>query len=188
MTPLARRARLSADDGVLLLVDVQDAIVRGLDDASRRRLPEQVTLLQRAARRLEVPVLVTELDPRTYGHTLTTLHDPHAYARTAFSAAGGTVGEALATTARDQVVLVGTETHGAILQTALDLAVQGRTVHVVADAVGSRDAEAGALALEQLRDAGVVVTATSTVLLQWLGDARAPLFHQLERMRRRGSA
>jgi nicotinamidase-related amidase len=87
----------------------------------------------------------------------------------------------LATGARD-VVLTGIEAHVSVLMSALDLLAEGRTVYVVADAVTSRTQGNWRLAMDQLRQAGAVITGTETVLFQLLGQADTEEFRELARL------
>ena len=83
---------------------------------------------------------------------------------------------------RAQVVLVGTEAHVCVLQTALELLEDGKEVYVVADAVGSRRAarprpRAGAHA----RRKACASSPREMVVFEWLGEAGTPLFREINR-------
>jgi len=79
-------------------------------------------------------------------------------------------------------VLTGIEAHVCVLMSALDLIALGYTVHVAADAVTSRTQANWRLAMDQLRQAGAVVTATESVLFQLLGEADTEEFRELARL------
>ncbi|MBI4588811.1 MAG: isochorismatase family protein [Candidatus Rokubacteria bacterium] len=55
-------------------------------------------------------------------------------------------------------------------------------VHVVADAVCSRSRENWRIALDQLRQAGAIVTSTETVLFQLLRQADSDDFKALQKL------
>ena len=74
------------------------------------------------------------------------------------------------------------ETHICFLQTALDLQVQGKSVFVVEDAIISRHPENKANALNRLRQAGVVITNTESVVFEWLGKAEGEAFKKISQM------
>jgi nicotinamidase-related amidase len=84
--------------------------------------------------------------------------------------------EALETSERKQVILVGQETHVCILQTALELLERGHQVFVVADAVSSRNPEHKINALQRMQHHGVIVTNYESVLFEWLRNANHPKF------------
>jgi nicotinamidase-related amidase len=73
------------------------------------------------------------------------------------------------------------ETHVCVLQTVLDLKAAGKDVFVVADAVGSRTPENKALALERMRQNGVVVVSGEMVAFEWLRVAGTPQFREISR-------
>ncbi len=76
------------------------------------------------------------------------------------------------------------EAHVCILQTALQLQAQGQTVFVVEDAVCARQPANTANALARLRQAGVIVTNTESVIFEWLRDARHEHFKTLSALLR----
>ena len=72
---------------------------------------------------------------------------------------------------RKQIILAGMEAHVCVLQTALELHATGLQIFVVEDAVCSRRMKNKINALARLRQAGVIVTNTESVLFEWLRDA-----------------
>jgi nicotinamidase-related amidase len=146
-------------------------------------------ILVSAARRLDVPVLVTEQYPKGLGRTLpelrTLLADTTPFEKTAFSCAGaeGFV-DRLRAVGADHVILTGIEAHVCVLLTALDLLKQGLRVSIVADAVCSRRPANLEIGLGQARQAGAVVTATETVVFQLLGRADSDTFRELSKLLR----
>ena len=74
------------------------------------------------------------------------------------------------------VVLAGIEGHVCVLQTARDLLQRGVSVWLPADAVASSDPAACAVALEQLRADGAVITTVESVAFELMGTAKNPAF------------
>jgi hypothetical protein len=58
----------------------------------------------------------------------------------------------------------------------------GYDVFIVSDAVCSRDHQNHANALQRMRQAGVIVTNTESVLFEWLQDSSHPHFKSLSRL------
>jgi nicotinamidase-related amidase len=174
---------------VLVVVDVQERLFNAMDAERRDDMVANVKILVGAARRLGVPVLVTEQYPKGLGHTLpevrTLLGDTPAFEKTAFSCAKaeGFV-DRLRALGGEHVILTGIEAHVCVLLTALDLLTQGLRVSVVADAVCSRRPANLEIGLEQARQAGAVVTATETVVFQLLGSADSDAFRELSKLLR----
>ena len=174
---------------VLTVVDVQERLFNAMDAERRDDMVANVKILVAAARRLGVPVLVTEQYPKGLGRTLpelkTLLGDATAFEKTAFSCADadGFV-ERLRALGADHVILTGIEAHVCVLLTALDLLGRGLRVSVVADAVCSRQAANLEVGLAQARQAGAVITATETVVFQLLGRADTDAFRELSKLLR----
>ncbi|HEY2994160.1 MAG TPA: isochorismatase family protein [Methylomirabilota bacterium] len=174
---------------VLTIVDVQERLFNAMDAERRDDMVANVKILATAARRLQVPVLVTEQYPKGLGRTLpevkTLVADVAPFEKTAFSCADaeGFVDRLRALEA-EHVILAGIEAHVCVLLTALDLLQRGLRVSVVADAVCSRRAANLEIGLAQARQAGATITATETVVFQLLGRADSDAFRELSKLLR----
>lgn len=172
----------------LLVVDVQERLFPAMDADHREEVMRNIKVLATAARRLALPVIVTEQYPKGLGHTLPELRETlgvgvEPIPKVAFScAAAEGVRARLRAAGIRQIVLAGIEAHVCVLLTALDLLAEGYGVHVAADAVTSRTQASWRLAMDQLRQAGAVVTSTETVLFQWLGQGDTEEFRELARL------
>lgn len=175
-----------AEDSVLLLVDIQERLLHALPPQRRHGLLHQVQVLLNAAERLGVPILATAQYPAGLGAVLPEISSrlPEAPAeKTCFSCCRvPAIGARLGMDTRRAVVLAGVEAHVCVLQTALELQEQGLHPFVVEDAVASRNPAHEANALSRLRQAGVVVSNTESVLFEWLGDAAHPAFRDVSRL------
>lgn len=174
---------------VLVIVDVQDRLFDAMDAERRDDVIRNIKILAKAARRLGVPVLLTEQYPKGLGHTLPELRglldDVTPLEKTAFSCCGADgFDERLARTGADHVVLTGFETHVCVLLTALALVARGLHVSIVADAVCARTGANHEIGLAQARQAGAVVTATETVVFQLLGRADTDAFREISKLLR----
>ena len=173
------------DQSQLVIVDVQTKLVSVMPDAASSVIKNCATLLQ-AASLLEVPQLYTEQYPKGLGNTapelLGLLADKHPIEKTTFSCCAESTFTRFLSSDRSHIVLAGMEAHICILQTALDLQAQGKTVFVVEDAVVSRKPENKANALNRLRQAGVVITNTESVVFEWLGKAEGDAFKKISQL------
>ncbi|MCU0935628.1 MAG: hydrolase [Gammaproteobacteria bacterium] len=171
-----------AGSSQLVVVDVQERLAAAMPAEDRARVLRNLGILLEAARLLDVPVLATEQYPRGLGPS-----EPEVASRlpagaavlekTSFSCCGADgFAACLGATPRPQVVLGGMEAHVCVLQTAFELRDQGFQVFVVEDAVCSRAPDNHANALARLRQAGVLVPSTESVVFEWLGNARHPQF------------
>lgn len=172
-----RPALCRADRSRLVVIDIQERLAGVMEPADRARVLARTEALVQGATLLEVPVVATEQYPKGLGPTEEAVarHLPENAAKvekTCF-ACGRSEGfrEVLAADNRPQLVLAGMEAHVCVLQTALEAQAEGYEVFVAADAVCSRSIENYDNALARLRQAGVVVTNSESVLFEWVGDA-----------------
>jgi nicotinamidase-related amidase len=179
---------LPREHSTLVVCDVQERLFLAMDADHREEVMRNIKILATSARRLRVPTLVTEQYPKGLGHTLQEVLDTlgpgvEPLEKVTFSCCGvDTFRARLEATGARHVVLTGIEAHVCVLMSALDLIALGYTVHVAADAVTSRTQANWRLAMDQLRQAGVVVTATETVLFQLLRQADTDEFRELARL------
>ena len=180
--------RFSREGATLLVVDVQERLFPAMDADHREEVMRNIKVLATAARRLGLPVIVTEQYPKGLGHTLPELRetlppDVEPVSKVVFScAAVEGVRARLRAAGTRQVVLVGIEAHVCVLLSALDLLAEGYGVYVAADAVTSRTQANWRLAMDQLRQAGAVVTSSETVLFQLMGQGDTDEFRELARL------
>src|SRR6266498_827113 len=179
---------LTRERTTLVVCDVQDRLLPAMDADHREEVMRNIKALAASARRLRVPILVTEQYPTGLDHTLQELLDtlgpgvePLPKGTVSCCAVGAFRARLQATGAR-HVVLTGIEAHVCVLMSALDLIALGYTVHVAADAVTSRTQANWRLAMDQLRHAGEVAAATESVLFQLLGEADTEEFRELARL------
>ena len=179
------RLLLRATDTLLMLVDAQERLVPAMHKAENA--VGRIGLLGDAAMRLSIPILVTEQYPKGLGPTVAPLA-PLLQARAAFEKVEFAVPEApgarelIAGFRRRQIVLTGFEAHICVVQTAFALAADGYAVFVAADAVSSRRREDHAVAMDRLRQAGIVIITSEMAVFEWLGRAGTVEFKELSRL------
>lgn len=170
--------RLQRARSALLVVDVQERLCAAMDPGALDRALARTNAAIQGAQALGLPVHVTEQYPKGLGptHSLLKLR-LGAFTpveKLDFSAAVPPVLEALA--GRDQVLIVGMETHVCVYQTVRDLAERGLTPVLLADAVLSRTAEDRRVGLELCRDAGARILTVEAALFDLLQRAGSPEF------------
>ncbi|KAI0637690.1 Isochorismatase hydrolase [Trametes polyzona] len=143
----------------------------------------------KVAKVLQVPVLITEQNPRALGETAPEL-DPAllgdlflgTHTKSAFSMAIPPVLSILKKHDFKSVVLFGIESHVCVLQTALDLLEQGYDVHVLADGVSSCNRDETGTALSRMRQAGAQITTSESAAFELQVDADKPNFKQFSQI------
>jgi nicotinamidase-related amidase len=176
---------INADRSALMVVDIQARLAPAMHELDR--LVGNVGTLLDAARRLSVPIIITEQYPKGLGHTLEQIAlragDATVLDKVEFSAAANPgILERFEALDRPQAVLCGMEAHVCVLQTALDLMEQGLDVAVVRDACASRRAESAEAAYRRMEAEGVVIATTEMVVFEWLGRSDSPAFREVSKL------
>ncbi|OGW39133.1 MAG: hydrolase, partial [Nitrospirae bacterium GWD2_57_9] len=148
------------------------------------KLTKNIGILLESAAEMNVPVLVTEQYVKGLGATLAELKEKSAtasfYEKMSFSSCGSPeFVETLKASGRTQIIVTGMETHVCVLQTVIELRDAGFEVHVVKDAVMSRDKRNWQTAIEAMTLTGAVPTCTESVMFQLLKVAGTEEFKKL---------
>ncbi|MBF0255429.1 MAG: isochorismatase family protein [Gammaproteobacteria bacterium] len=178
-----------AETSQLLIVDVQERLVAAMADSCLQPLYANLQRLTEAARRLGIPLWVSEQYPQGLGPTQPQVsqmlpQEQAVFTKTCFSccAETGFAGYLAAPEQRPQVILTGMETHICVLQTAAGLQALGYEVFVIADAVCSRREENKRNGLERMAQAGIHISNTESLVFEWLVNSQHPEFRALSRL------
>ncbi len=181
--------RLLAEKTTLLVVDVQEKLAAAMPPAALEQLVKNTTILLEAAKALGVNVVVSEQYPKGLGPTMPALAAKLGelgvtpLPKMTFDACSDlAISRALTQSGARSVVVVGMESHVCVFQTARELVKRGYAAHVVADAVTSRREENRAIGLSLCEKAGATVTATETVVFDWLGAAGTDAFKTVSKL------
>ncbi len=175
-----------AANSQLVIIDVQEKLVAAMAQDAMQQVLKNCGILLQAAALLEIPAIYTEQYTKGLGPTsaelLPLLTTSQAIAKTAFSCCDEPAFNRKLTSDRPQIVLAGMEAHVCVLQTALALHAQGRQVFVAEDAILSRSTANKTNALARLRQAGVIVSTTESIVFEWLGKAEGPAFKPVSQL------
>jgi len=169
--------RLKISETGLLVVDVQEKLVAAVKEPAD--WVERAEILVKAAKLLEIPVAITEQVPGQLGKTVPAVQQvagkvsPNA--KSAFSAVEA--GKALG---KKRILVAGCEAHVCVRQTVYDLRQKEVQAVLVADAVGSRRETDRQLALQEMRQDGIVIASTEAVLFELLETAEHPKFKEIQ--------
>ena len=182
-----RHPNLASPEGsVLAVIDVQERLFRVVAD--QEKLVDRIGKLIALSRILNIPLVVTEQYPKGLGPTIeplkALLQDVPVLEKLSFSCYGAErFDQRLQELGARTLIICGIEAHICVQQTTLDGLHRGYGVHVVSDAISSRDPENCQLGIEKMRQAGAVITAWEMVayeLMQRAGTERfkeaLPLF------------
>lgn len=173
-----------------MVIDLQEKLGAAMPEKVINRVIKNTVLLLSSAGQFGIPVTITEQYPKGLGVLLPAISaaapaQSTRLEKTSFSCVGVSGFETVAQNcARTQIIVTGMEAHVCVLQTALDLHTAGRQVFVVEDAVCSRRLENYENAIYRLRQAGVTVTNSESVVFEWLRDAQHAQFKAISALLR----
>lgn len=172
---------LRKNDSCLLLIDVQEKLAPHVIDAER--IIARCQWLMKLAQDLDVPIITSEQYPSGLGSTVPSLQMiDSTISKVHFSCWREPIfKERLQSLSKNQVVLIGIETHVCVLQTAFDLLDAGYQVYVVIDAVSSRHEADGKYGLKRMKQAGITLVTAEMVFFEWLEQAGSPQFKALSK-------
>jgi len=169
---------LKGADALLVVIDMQERLLPVI--AGKERIVENALRLVKFARLIGLPILLTE--QQNLGETASELREKlkdiqpiiklefDCFESRAFT-------DRLGQLKRNTLIIVGIEAHICVAQTALH-ALSRYAVHAVSDAVSSRSPHNWEVALQRMRQNGVIVTSTEMVIYELLGRAGTDQFRE----------
>jgi len=164
----------------VLAIDLQDALVRALDEGDR--VVSRSEYLLRVAALLQVPRVKTTQNVAKLGPPTSAIAEIESstYDKLTFSSwKDPGVRRSILNSGADQIVICGAETHICVSMTAQDLLENGYSVVVCPDAVGASSPDRHKLGMERIRDAGAVPVHSEAVAYEWLETAAHPRFRDV---------
>ena len=170
---------LSTHDSMILLVDMQSALLPAIHD--REHVLAAAERLTRVAQLLGVPVVATEHCADKIGATDPALRRwvDHVIPKTHFDATRETHFRPDLPTGRSNVLLIGTEAHVCVLQTGLGLARIGLNPILVSDCVGSRRTQDQQAASLRWSHYGLEQLTSEMAMFEWLETPAHPQFKEV---------
>ncbi|TNF50939.1 MAG: isochorismatase family protein [Deltaproteobacteria bacterium] len=177
---------LDAEKAVLVVIDVQERLVPAMPEDVYLRLRNTVAMLVEVAGLLGLPVVTTEQYPKGIGHTVPELAaacNETVIEKVSFGCCGeASFLQALKNTGRTQVLITGMEAHVCVYQTVLGLLEDGYYVHLIRDAICSRNKTDYLAGVANAGQAGAVVTTAETVMFQMLQESTHEQFRAVSRL------
>jgi nicotinamidase-related amidase len=173
---------IKPEESCLIVIDMQERLVPAMQ--SPARTIKNAGILISAAKRLEVPVLITEQYPKGLGHTVNDLSEISngipIIEKLHFSCMKDDgFSQKFKNLNCRQAIIAGMEAHICVLQTAVQLMEEGFEVFVVTDATSSRSLDSEKACLDRLSANGAGIVTTEMVVFEWLGQAGTEAFKEL---------
>ncbi|KUM94157.1 nicotinamidase, partial [Streptomyces yokosukanensis] len=169
-----------ADKTAVVLFDMQLELIPLLLEGTQ--LLHNTCWVAEVAREFDLPLLLTE--HKKLGGLSLSLHEaaegaPRLEKEHFDFLREEPVARHVADTDREQYVLAGAETHVVILQSALSLLEQGKTVFVLADTVSARNQADHELGLDRLRQLGVHLITREMFFFELIRNSENPRYLEL---------
>jgi isochorismate hydrolase len=182
-----RFVKMEREEAVLIIVDVQDLLMKQMDQKVRENVIRNIRTLIAFARKMAIPILMTEQYPKGLGKTVPDIKMELGpivpIEKVSFSCCRAeTFNGQLNPLARKQAILTGIETHVCVLQTANDLIQGDYEVHVVADAICSRRKLDWKIGLRGMEKRGAMISTTEIIAFQLLKEAGTEEFRELSKL------
>lgn len=173
---------LNKENTGLVIVDVQEKLAGVM--GQKERVVDRVLKLLDLARVFQLPVILTEQNPKFLGPTLPVIQEAlPAYApidKLHFDCcAVDAFNHKIEEKGLQNIILTGIEAHICVFQTCVSLLEKGYRVHVPHHAVDSRTDDNRLIGLSLMREAGATITSTETVIFQVLKKAGTTEFKAL---------
>ena len=180
--------RINKENAIGLVIDVQENKFNQL--SNKETFLKNTLNVINGLKILGVPLIVTQQNTEVQGATVQEINQAignfsyiekshfSCYREPAFIRVLNRVG-------KRNVVIVGTEAHICIMQTALDLIYNNFNPVVVADAIDSVREEDRKLALWRMRDVGAVMATTESILFELCRETGIPEYEQLVNLLRK---
>lgn len=175
--------KLSKDKAALLLIDVQDKLFSRVERSCEVMLTMQKMI--KAFQIMHLPIFVTEQYPQGLGPTIATLkclldEGQTYHTKNTFSCVDDpSIRKVVVDSPIEQWILMGIEAHVCVLQTAKDLLRAGKQVTVLNDAITSRSIYDFSTAIAEMKDCGIRITSSETVLFELLRSSQSPDFKKI---------
>lgn len=184
MTNQTARTLLQRDDVALLVIDLQEKLVPAIFE--KERVLHNTRLLLNLAKLLQLPIILTTQYAKGLGPTVAEIAgevpDVTPLDKLQFGCFNNRdfcrrLGELSGT--QKTLLVAGIESHICVTQTVLGALDQGFTVHVAADAVGSRAAFNWHIGLERMKAAGALISSTEMIVYELLAQSGTEEFKRM---------
>lgn len=163
--------RMLKEKTAAMAIDYQKKLLPAINNTDK--IVKNSAMALEGLRVLDVPVVFTEQNPIGLGGTYEAFSDLmqgcRVFAKNTFSAyETPEIKECIDGLGVESIILMGTETHICVLQTAIDLISAGYNVYIAADCVGSRTEANREYGLMRAQNEGAFITSCEAMLFELL--------------------
>lgn len=171
--------RLTRGNAMLLLIDHQVGLYTGVRDIEVPELKHNVVGMVKAAKALQIPIVVTTTTEKMWGPLIPELAEAlggiKTIERTTVNAWDDKrVVDAVKATGRSKLIMTGISTDVCLAFPAISAVAEGYTAYGVVDASGAFTRRQGEVGVLRMQQAGVIPVCYSNVMVEILADNAAP--------------
>lgn len=173
--------RATKDNTALLIIDYQEKLAPHVEKSKDTR--RAIVKLIEFANIWNISVILSEQYPRGLGQTVQEIvevlpeYAPHE--KTAFSCFGSEgFDELVKATGKNNLAIVGIETHVCVFQTTRDALERGYSVHLIADGVSSRSKKDKRIGIMRMKELGATISSSEMLMFEVMERAGSPEFKE----------
>lgn len=164
---------------LLVLIDMQEKLFPYVQD--KKQLLRQITKLVRFATIMKIPLFLTEHYPQGLGSTIQEIRrilpEYNPIKKITFSAfRSEKFLQKIKDTKIKTLLICGIESHICIEQTVLDGLSLGLTIHIISDAISSRNKHDLQMGIQKMQQSGGIISTTEMAIYEILERADTPEF------------
>jgi len=176
---------VSRDDILAIVVDIQERLFPHI--AENEQLATNSVKLLKGLKALDIEILVAQQYTKGIGDTIEPIREVlgefNHMEKTTFSCCSDISAlKNIKSKNKKFAILLGIETHICVAQSALELLENGITPILVADCTSSRKLYDKEIALDRLREAGVIVTTYEAILFELCKNAKDGAFKEISKI------
>jgi nicotinamidase-related amidase len=177
--------RILSENTQGLIIDYQERLLPHMHE--KQQLIKSSIILIEGLKALEITIIVTEQYRKGLGSTVPELRKLlrlfNPFEKISFSCCDDhDINKALTESGRKFVVICGIESHVCVLQTAIDLVKNDLIPVVVADCISSRKLHDKQIAIERMRQEGVIITSYESILFELCRFAGTDQFRAISKL------
>lgn len=175
---------LNRNNTILLGIDIQDKLINAMFNVESFIKNSKVLL--NLSNIYNIPVILTEQNPKGLGHTseelLSIVPNATVLEKMEFSGFCPELDEILKKQGKANVIVFGMETHICVYQTVRDLIVNGYNVTIVSDAMASRTKFNYDNGLDMMNKMHTVISNTETILFDIVHTSSDEHFKEAQKL------
>ncbi|MDO4286802.1 MAG: hydrolase [Eubacteriales bacterium] len=177
--------RLNKEDTLVMVIDYQEKLMPAMHN--KDAFIPRTCMLLKGLKALGIEAIASEQYPKGLGSTVPEIKEALGVApylsKSTFSCMDDEgIRAAVEASNCKNILICGAELHICVLQTAMDLVAEGKTVAIVEDCVGSRTAHDMQIGLIRAQQEGILLTTAEAILFELQKVGSGPVFKTISKL------